>query len=90
MNIIYISNVTVASCFFHHRIIESLRLEGTSRGHLAQSHYSKQDDLEQIAQLCVELALFFLQGLRLYSLSRQVLTVFKHLTALSSLVKRAI
>lgn len=46
--------------FFCHRITVSLRLEGTSRGHLAQSHRSKQDELEQIEQSCVELALYFL------------------------------
>lgn len=57
---------------------EGLRLEGPSRGHLAQLPSSKQDKLEQTMLGLAQVGFEYLQRSRLLILSGQPVSVFDH------------
>jgi len=64
----------------NHRIIECFGLEGTFRGHLAQSLCNEQGhlSLHQVAQSSVQPDLDCFQGWGIYHLSGQPIPVFHH------------
>lgn len=71
-----------AACKIHDfpRITEQLKLEGTSGDCLVQPAWSKQGQLEQVTQVCVQSGFEYihLQGWSLHHLSGQPLPVFDH------------
>lgn len=62
----------------NHKITEHLRWEGTSMACLIQLPYSKQGELQQVAQGCVQSGFKFPRRRQLQNLSQQLAPVFNH------------